>query len=611
MFQDIENESLSVNLEYYESNKHKYTTDIQLLYQNKVEFTIMTKAKLIAIALHKHDHEFAKFLLKEAKMVEVLKACEILDSRRYTVQLHKKLACYTKNSNTSKQKLNKLNDELKQYQNLNDNVHMSLTQSKATIIINHWIKQLPKDQLEFYAIMYELSIWKKLINLLHTKTTDFQLDWFQKYVYGEKAPLNSFVSKSSSIDKDNVYDIIQEYKPVYNFLRSHKIIKELLINDNKLKGMIAEYTPLNVILWFYWEELHCPEVDKILVKRLDEEQVNLPYGKLVDRLMLFPTKIIYPDTDNLEPHYDSFANRGSMARGRGISHYTSRGGRGSSNSRGGHGFSYRGGRGSSNNRGGRGSSNGRGRGTMIRGRGGYWFQNSDNYDDDIYDQIHNMDYENLPIEELLSKDRELLFNKLLAIAEDKLKRYAIKLDDPTVVLCDASGSMEIAIKTSSIVTSILVAVCRSALHVFNSEDKVMEAPENVVEAIKFSNTCKAEGGTSPAASLYPYYSEKKEVKTFIIITDEQENEGYKGMSFASMFKEYLQMFPDTKLIFISFLEKEDKGFMCNQLKAVIPEYTPIQFRFDPSRPDLTKLDHILGSISKIDSDYNDGPVICI
>ena len=36
-------------------------------------------------------------------------------------------------------------------------------------------------------------------------------------------------------------------------------------------------------------------------------------------------------------------------------------------------------------------------------------------------------------------------------------------------------------------------------------------------------TVRAEGGTAPAASLWPFYERKEVVKTFIVVTDEEEN----------------------------------------------------------------------------------------
>ncbi len=39
---------------------------------------------------------------------------------------------------------------------------------------------------------------------------------------------------------------------------------------------------------------------------------------------------------------------------------------------------------------------------------------------------------------------------------------------------------------------------------------------------------EADAATAPAASLYPFYTRKEVVKTFIIVTDEEENEDYMG-----------------------------------------------------------------------------------
>ena len=46
--------------------------------------------------------------------------------------------------------------------------------------------------------------------------------------------------------------------------------------------------------------------------------------------------------------------------------------------------------------------------------------------------------------------------------------------------------------------------------------------------MELAATMKATGGTAPAASLYPYYQDKKVVKTFIVVTDEEENQGFQN-----------------------------------------------------------------------------------
>lgn len=39
---------------------------------------------------------------------------------------------------------------------------------------------------------------------------------------------------------------------------------------------------------------------------------------------------------------------------------------------------------------------------------------------------------------------------------------------------------------------------------------------------------KATSATAPAASLYPYYEAKEIIKTFIMVTDEEENTSFEG-----------------------------------------------------------------------------------
>ena len=54
------------------------------------------------------------------------------------------------------------------------------------------------------------------------------------------------------------------------------------------------------------------------------------------------------------------------------------------------------------------------------------------------------------------------------------------------------------------------------------------------KVMQLSREIKADNSTNPAASLYPYYEEKKVVRTFVIVTDEEENGTFKGYKYASL-----------------------------------------------------------------------------
>ena len=103
--------------------------------------------------------------------------------------------------------------------------------------------------------------------------------------------------------------------------------------------------------------------------------------------------------------------------------------------------------------------------------------------------------------------------------------YRFSVDSPVVILGDKSGSMDVAIRTSSIIAGILAVVTSAKIIFF--DDTCKEAPyvpTSVHEVINLAMEIKAGGGTCPAAALLPFYNRKEVVKTFVIVTDEEEVE---------------------------------------------------------------------------------------
>jgi hypothetical protein len=196
-----------------------------------------------------------------------------------------------------------------------------------------------------------------------------------------------------------------------------------------------------------------------------------------------------------------------------------------------------------------------------------------------------------------SKPSYQIYEKLLKKAEIQLKKYMLNFKSNKVVIFgDASGSMEIAIKTSSIIMSILCAISNAEMHLFrNINEKVKKPPKTVRDVVKFNETCKAGGGTSPAASLDYYFLTGTKVDTIIVVTDEEENGKIRGMNFSVLFDAYckkVQHIP--KLVFISFLEinRGNKGQMVTEINTKYPQYaeTTYQYVFDKHKPDLTKIE---------------------
>lgn len=334
-----------------------------LLYEYNVEFTILKLAKILAVAIFRNDKQFASFLMKDKRfdLPVILKCCNILDSRRLYNQLSKK----TEKIKDSK-KLSKHKTILSNLQSLNENVDMSLTQSVIKFIKRNWINSIPKERLEYMALLYPVKYWKQLIDLFHLKPNDFQLDWFTGYIFTKECPKDSIINVCNSITTKNITAITIKYKLPFDFIR---LKYKKLITAELLEHMV-DYIKLSDILR-YWFDFSTEYNLHKFINRIDMgEELDMPYGELMKRIHILTEK----------------------------------------------------------------------------------------------------------------KESSLIINKLINIAENKLMKYKIDIEQPVVVLGDASGSMEVAIKTSSIITSILVKICNAKMHLFRTTDEHIEfPPTNVPE----------------------------------------------------------------------------------------------------------------------------------
>jgi len=100
----------------------------------------------------------------------------------------------------------------------------------------------------------------------------------------------------------------------------------------------------------------------------------------------------------------------------------------------------------------------------------------------------------------------------------------------------------------------------------------------------------------PACSLMQYYKERRVVKFFVVVTDEIENEKFDGYYFPTLFQKYHREVYPAKIVFVSFLENPNiKGRMVSALEEM--GIIPLQFKLDGNRPDLQKLDSLLGLLA--------------
>ncbi len=499
----LEEATLKEHIDCQNNSYTEYITNLLLIMiKHKVNLSIIKKARILAGALARNDKGLAKFLLDNYNYVmpEILKTCEILDSRRYSTSLKKKLVKIKKD----KKRAGKLKSIIANLEKLHEGLQISLTKSKIEFIKVNWIQKLSANDLENCTIQYPTNYWKSLIDLLHAKPSDFQLNWFTSYIFTNECPVESLAYKCSHINKDNIASIVSTYKPSYSYLRTQH--KKLL--DENVKKLVAEYTEISEIL-NHWEDFNTSDIYMNVLERLKSvDKLDLPYGELMKKIQFF------------------------------------------------------------------------------------WGVNDSGSND---------------------KYKELV-NYLIELAENKLKQYEFNIEQPVVVLGDASASMNVAIRTSSIIMSILCKICSAKMHLFREKDEcIKDPPRTVQDVVVMSKLWQASGCTSPASSLYPYLENKEVVKTFIIVTDEEENTGYDGQwdnnsnYFHTIFKRYREEVYPAKIVFVSFVPDNKDGFMVSKLKQHIPgiENSIIQFRLNNTRPDLRKLDVLLDTLGMQEALFNE------
>jgi len=197
----------------------------------------------------------------------------------------------------------------------------------------------------------------------------------------------------------------------------------------------------------------------------------------------------------------------------------------------------------------------------------------------------------------LKEKNSAFYPVLIPIADRMLQSISLPLEPPVVVIGDASGSMQVAVKTATIIGGLLACLTNADLRFFNSGPmQAPPVPHSVKEVIDVASQVRAAGGTANSASLYQSYEKKEKVNYFIMATDEEENADYKGFRWMRLWKLYLaEVNPEAKVVFISFLKNNQKGQMISEYEA---EHLPyIQFVFDLNRPDLSKLDTLLALLT--------------
>jgi len=168
------------------------------------------------------------------------------------------------------------------------------------------------------------------------------------------------------------------------------------------------------------------------------------------------------------------------------------------------------------------------------------------------------------------------------------------------VFGDASSSMQLAIEASTIFASMVAACFDAELSFFSSGlvKSPHEKPQTVGETLEVCKKIRASGCTSLAAALWPYYTNKVVMDTFVLVTDEEENTQCHGYMFARLLAKYKEQVNENVNLIVVRVGRGDARFQ-EDLKCNGIDYKVVGI--DSTRPDLAKFDALLGQVHMMSS----------
>ena len=193
-------------------------------------------------------------------------------------------------------------------------------------------------------------------------------------------------------------------------------------------------------------------------------------------------------------------------------------------------------------------------------------------------------------------------NELLPAAETSLgalkEKWATGSFGMGFTLCigDMSYSMTAAIQAATILSAMVSSCFEGELcffdHVYHKSP--IPKPSSAEDVLTICRKIRATGGTSLAAGLWPYFENKVKIDRIVMVTDEEENTPCQGFMFAPLLKKYKEeVYADVQLIVIC-VGKGDSSFR-KSLERNWIEYKLMEI--DEHRPDLSKFDSMLGQIA--------------
>lgn len=471
-----------------------YLSSLISMLNRSIEISKGSRARVLACLWAAGQFETVERLLEHYpttfSLPEILRGLQILDSRRASRALTKKLLRLEKQGCTKRKKMGMMRGQLNDFKT--EMLPIGSLSGALAKRIRRWCGSISEENLSFFALNMPRQPWKDLADLIHLKPTDFKLPWFISTMFTGTAPTESVLAQVGdnllAADGSNLLEFLVDKKVEipYSYLRAK--IKDI---PAAARPHISRYAPLDTLIWYH-EELE-DDTEHVASNRLLSlltagELPKFNYGKLMERIMYFRS-----------------------------------------------------------------------------------------------------------LKTTLSHS---IFEQLVPLAERRLSSISVDLESGVVVAGDASYSMDVAVRTATVIGAVISLLADEArlkfFHVSLFDPPIQ--PQTIREVVHVAEHVRADNMTAPGCLIEPYLREKKIVKCFVVVTDEVENAKHGAEYFPELFARYHAEVYPAEVVFVSFLENVNrKGRMVTALESM--GFSPILFRLDGRRPDLSKLDSLLGVIS--------------
>jgi len=644
--------SLPAHVQALRTDAEGYVSELRFLIESGTFAAVSSgvKARILAGLHITSQHSSIPLLLEYCEATEISKGLTLLDRPRATRQLCRRIQRIEKEhpelielpeeeansdsgetSTKKRKKCRKIDLYRSQKKAIDESLHVEEEQFKDdkacvdTAVLDmiksssvsgalarkvrKWAKaNLKSDFLEFVMLTLPPEPWKVMADLVHFNPSDFCIPYFLHDLHREssskekqdsdkntedkedseknteekqdsKMTSNAFVSRMrdlvKELDRDDLssrfYDIADEFPQIYlcyAFIRKHK----KLMAQADIVEQVASNIPLDTALWYFEELFQASHVcESIVQERLrGEEELYNPsrtskatYGKLIERILTF-RRMTTPNYKEMETLTAMFGfpwtpqtlsvvlhhNGGDLEET--VETILNHGANDPS--------------------------------SLVRRLKGKSRRTSSPEDD--------------------SATSDGLAEDVIPLAEARLEalraKWKNRADAKVAVFGDASASMQCAIEAATIFASMVSECFDGELSFFNHDlvSSPHTKPSTVRETLEVCDTIRADGTTSLAAALWPYYEAKKSMDMIVLVTDEEENEKYQGHLFAELLAKYKEEVNQKVTLIVVCVGNGNNKFRQDLTDANI-EYRVVYI--DGSRPDLVKFDALLGQIAILSS----------